>query len=436
MQVCEDDIECHSFEEIATEPAVKVDQTDSTVKLVVAEIIRFKEEFELIRGDPSIETDLSSFWLRKTKKPVLAVLLVQKPGQRPKLYRGTNMEVSMPTGSLCAERNVIGSALADDLTLRRQDLKVIAVYSVGALDKTDKKTDSEGFEREAGSGPGTRRGSEGSISDVLMGDSLFSTDSTPSSSSSCLAERMYKSQPGSCRDSPASSPPKRPINTPVKSVPVYVALASRHRSENALSGLQMTDSLSTNAVQNESCTKSKSSSSSSSRDVNVDTIKNEIEDEIASCSISGRTINLNDTCPSSNEPSLSLEPPYADARRTITAGKRSYSMDSSFLIGGDVTMSNSSTLHPQKWGTMNTRSLLSPTGKKRDIMDFPRGRPGPVRDTSDEGDKGSAELALRSRILRRSIEGNAYARSSGIPSEGVDPLTSPGAYLSLVLFCT
>ena len=134
LQVCDDDIECHSFEEVATDPAVKIDQTESTVRLVVAEIIRFKEEFELIRNDQSIETDLSSFWLRKTKKPVLAVLLVQKPGGRPKLYRGTNMEVSMPTGSLCAERNVIGSALADDLTLRRQDLKVIAVYSVGSLD--------------------------------------------------------------------------------------------------------------------------------------------------------------------------------------------------------------------------------------------------------------------------------------------------------------
>ncbi len=35
----------------------------------------------------------------------------------------------MPTGSLCAERNVIGSALADDVTLTRKDLKIIAVYS-------------------------------------------------------------------------------------------------------------------------------------------------------------------------------------------------------------------------------------------------------------------------------------------------------------------
>jgi hypothetical protein len=39
------------------------------------------------------------------------------------------MEVSMPTGSLCAERNVIGNALSDDLTLSRKDIKVIAVYS-------------------------------------------------------------------------------------------------------------------------------------------------------------------------------------------------------------------------------------------------------------------------------------------------------------------
>ena len=132
-KICDDDIECHSYEEISIDPAVPIDQTENTVRLAVAEMSKFKQEFEYIRGDATVETDLSSFWLRKTKKPVLAVLLVQKPGQRPKLYRGTNMEVSMPTGSLCAERNVIGSALADDLTLRRQDLKVTApVYPLFA----------------------------------------------------------------------------------------------------------------------------------------------------------------------------------------------------------------------------------------------------------------------------------------------------------------
>jgi hypothetical protein len=39
------------------------------------------------------------------------------------------MEVSMPTGSLCAERNVIGTALSDDITLRREDIKMVAVYA-------------------------------------------------------------------------------------------------------------------------------------------------------------------------------------------------------------------------------------------------------------------------------------------------------------------
>ena len=40
----------------------------------------------------------------------------------------------MPTGSLCAERNVIGSALAADVTLMRKDIKVIAVYSYPSID--------------------------------------------------------------------------------------------------------------------------------------------------------------------------------------------------------------------------------------------------------------------------------------------------------------
>lgn len=41
----------------------------------------------------------------------------------------------MPTGSLCAERNVIGTALSDDLSLRRSDLRMIAVLSVSMSDE-------------------------------------------------------------------------------------------------------------------------------------------------------------------------------------------------------------------------------------------------------------------------------------------------------------
>lgn len=39
-------------------------------------------------------------------------------------------QVSMPTGSLCAERNVIGSALAADLSLLRRDIKAVAVLGM------------------------------------------------------------------------------------------------------------------------------------------------------------------------------------------------------------------------------------------------------------------------------------------------------------------
>ena len=69
--------------------------------------------------------ELGAFWLRKTRKPVLAVLCVRKKGKTGRgheFYRGVNLEVSMPTGSLCSERNVIGTALACDPTLRRADL--------------------------------------------------------------------------------------------------------------------------------------------------------------------------------------------------------------------------------------------------------------------------------------------------------------------------
>ena len=41
----------------------------------------------------------------------------------------------MPTGSLCAERNVIGSALAADLSLLRSDIKAVAVLAVARLER-------------------------------------------------------------------------------------------------------------------------------------------------------------------------------------------------------------------------------------------------------------------------------------------------------------
>ena len=88
-------------------------------------------------AEPPDKHDLYQFWLRKSRKPVLSVLLVQSPTMKePQLFRGTNMEVSMPTGSLCAERNVIGSALSANPHLQRQDLKLIAVLAVPPIESS------------------------------------------------------------------------------------------------------------------------------------------------------------------------------------------------------------------------------------------------------------------------------------------------------------
>jgi cytidine deaminase len=128
-KIVDDDIEMHSFEEMETVPAFDAsDIADYNTQLVIKEMKSFRQEFlTLLEG----KNDVEQFWLRKSKKPVLAVLLVQSSNHaKPILYRGTNMEVSMPTGSLCAERNVIGTALASNPGLKREDLKMVAVLAV------------------------------------------------------------------------------------------------------------------------------------------------------------------------------------------------------------------------------------------------------------------------------------------------------------------
>jgi hypothetical protein len=130
-KVTEEDIEILTFEDMETVPAMEVSKTSEKVQSVVEEILKFKRDF--LSSETSRDgrmTDLRTFWLRKTQKPVLAVLLVETPDGKTQLFRGTNMEVSMPTGSLCAERCVIGSALANTPGLRREDLRMVAVLAV------------------------------------------------------------------------------------------------------------------------------------------------------------------------------------------------------------------------------------------------------------------------------------------------------------------
>jgi cytidine deaminase len=112
-------------------PPTLVSETDAWTKLLVKEMIAHKDEFERVRDTKEKYNELDTFWLRKSKQPVLSVLMVKKKNKAPKFFRGINVEVSMPTGSLCSERNAIGSALSSDPSLCRKDLRMIAVLALG-----------------------------------------------------------------------------------------------------------------------------------------------------------------------------------------------------------------------------------------------------------------------------------------------------------------
>lgn len=127
-KICDDDVVRLSFEDMETVPAMEVEKTSSNVQMVVKEMNIFRQHF--LQAMKEGKNDLHSFWLRKTKKPVLAVLLVDLPQEGLVVYRGMNMEVSMPTGSLCAERNVIGTALASNPGILREHLKMVAVLAL------------------------------------------------------------------------------------------------------------------------------------------------------------------------------------------------------------------------------------------------------------------------------------------------------------------
>ena len=69
------------------------------------------------------------FWHRKSHKIVLSVLGLSINGELT-FVRGCNVEVSMPSGSLCAERNALGTALSMYPALSREDFIAVAVLSL------------------------------------------------------------------------------------------------------------------------------------------------------------------------------------------------------------------------------------------------------------------------------------------------------------------
>ena len=123
------------FEEVDQAPAVPADDIhDESVELCRSEMAAWREDFLAVRrvdgeGSPLEDDDLYGFWFRKGHKAVLAIVVHDGPDGLV-AHRGVNLEVSLPTGTLCAERNAIGSAFASHPGLRRAEFRAIAVMSV------------------------------------------------------------------------------------------------------------------------------------------------------------------------------------------------------------------------------------------------------------------------------------------------------------------
>ena len=156
---------------------------DAAVLLkIVEEMKRHRDAFTRVGNGSAGEHELASFWLRKTRKPVLAVLCVLKRTRERargasvseddfELFRGVNLEVSMPTGSLCSERNAVGNALASNPGLRRGDMFGIAVLSLRERDIHPAGSGSETETDVDGAGPTSTRGASrgGSLANVADG---------------------------------------------------------------------------------------------------------------------------------------------------------------------------------------------------------------------------------------------------------------------------
>jgi len=138
--LCEEDVESHTFKKLEMRPATHRSQLADFEKGIVEEMVRYKRQFEAVRD--SSEHELGSFWLRKTGKAVLAVLATRKADGTVTFWRGMNVEVSMPTGTLCAERNAIGNALAADQSLERSHMQMVAVLSVSLDPKHEHRHDT------------------------------------------------------------------------------------------------------------------------------------------------------------------------------------------------------------------------------------------------------------------------------------------------------
>eukprot|EP01053_Blabericola_migrator_P004642 Blabericola_migrator_1__4641@NODE_245_length_10909_cov_149_723298_g207_i0_p3_GENE_NODE_245_length_10909_cov_149_723298_g207_i0NODE_245_length_10909_cov_149_723298_g207_i0_p3_ORF_typecomplete_len472_score44_20LmjF365940deam/PF14421_6/4_9e03LmjF365940deam/PF14421_6/1_3e35dCMP_cyt_deam_1/PF00383_23/7_5e02dCMP_cyt_deam_1/PF00383_23/0_078dCMP_cyt_deam_1/PF00383_23/6_5e03Rio2_N/PF09202_11/39Rio2_N/PF09202_11/1_7HTH_45/PF14947_6/4e03HTH_45/PF14947_6/7_4e03HTH_45/PF14947_6/0_48HTH_45/PF14947_6/1_7e03Mar len=90
------------------------------IRFLVDRMREYLEEFQA--------TEIDSYWHRKSGQIVLAVLLLRYNGEL-KYTRGINSELSLPSGSTCAERSAITTALSNFLGISRSDFVAIAVLA-------------------------------------------------------------------------------------------------------------------------------------------------------------------------------------------------------------------------------------------------------------------------------------------------------------------
>jgi len=140
-----DDVDVQSFDRAEAQHRIGAGQLRGEPAMLVAGMERHYREFRAVRDAGEAE-ELSEFWLRKSSKPVLAVLLVRWPPElrakvpglpEHEIFRGVNMEVSLPTGSLCSERAAMAQALARRPFLRRRHCVGIAVLSASLVKSAD-----------------------------------------------------------------------------------------------------------------------------------------------------------------------------------------------------------------------------------------------------------------------------------------------------------
>ena len=122
---------------------IKIENTqlDQATNLAIKELREWRKDYLQQRQTrPAVlkryRKDEEVFFHRKGLKEVLCVVVIKDrfgvEGSAGKLVpiRGINAEVSLPTGTLCAERNAIGTALCRFPRLERRDIMAVAVLSL------------------------------------------------------------------------------------------------------------------------------------------------------------------------------------------------------------------------------------------------------------------------------------------------------------------